>query len=82
MSRLLQYAVYTLLSDPQVQGGTARARDAYAERSSLLLAQLGEGTKLMTFLDRLTADCTARWRPCRAALAGSGHRRVRSSGPG
>ncbi|MFI6253919.1 aminotransferase class I/II-fold pyridoxal phosphate-dependent enzyme [Streptomyces sp. NPDC051016] len=42
VSRLLQHAVYRLVSDPQVHGLTARARDAYIERSALLLAALGE----------------------------------------
>ncbi len=42
VSRLLQYAVYRLLSDPHVTDLTARARDAYAERSALLLAELGK----------------------------------------
>ncbi len=42
VSRLLQHAVYRLVSDPQVHELTARARDAYAERSALLLAELAE----------------------------------------
>ncbi|MEU6200704.1 aminotransferase class I/II-fold pyridoxal phosphate-dependent enzyme [Streptomyces sp. NPDC047061] len=42
VSRLLQHTVYRLLSDPQVHELTARARDAYAERASLLLAELAE----------------------------------------
>ncbi|MEU6256239.1 aminotransferase class I/II-fold pyridoxal phosphate-dependent enzyme [Streptomyces sp. NPDC047043] len=42
VSRLLQHVVYRLVSDPQVHGLTARARDAYAERSAMLLAELGE----------------------------------------
>ncbi|MEU9453621.1 aminotransferase class I/II-fold pyridoxal phosphate-dependent enzyme [Streptomyces sp. NPDC048277] len=41
VSRLLQHAVCGMLRDPQVHELTARARDAYAERSSLLLAELG-----------------------------------------
>ncbi|GGY95904.1 aminotransferase class I/II-fold pyridoxal phosphate-dependent enzyme [Streptomyces poonensis] len=42
VSRLLQHAVHRLLSDPQVHELTARARETYAERSGLLLAELGE----------------------------------------
>ncbi|MFF7469053.1 aminotransferase class I/II-fold pyridoxal phosphate-dependent enzyme [Streptomyces sp. NPDC008092] len=42
VSRLLQHAAYRLLSDPQVHRLTARARGAYVERSSLLLAGLAE----------------------------------------
>ncbi|WP_143145081.1 hypothetical protein [Streptomyces humi] len=38
----MQHAVYQLVSDPQVHELTARARDAYTERSALLLTELAE----------------------------------------
>ncbi|WP_229887970.1 aminotransferase class I/II-fold pyridoxal phosphate-dependent enzyme [Streptomyces olivaceoviridis] len=42
VSGLLQHAAHALLTDPDVTALTARARETYVQRSTLLLARLGE----------------------------------------
>ncbi|MEU1184245.1 aminotransferase class I/II-fold pyridoxal phosphate-dependent enzyme [Streptomyces sp. NPDC005820] len=42
VSGLLQHAAHALLTDPDVTAGTARARETYVQRSTLLLERLAE----------------------------------------